>query len=57
MIFESRDPYVGWDGRINTTSQVAREGVYIYRLSLRDGNGIEVLKHGHVTLLDYRKVE
>lgn len=57
MIFESRDPNIGWDGRINTTSQVAREGVYIYRLSLRDGNGIEVLKHGHITLLDYRKIE
>lgn len=57
MIFETTDPNEGWDGRINTTSQVAREGVYIYRLSLRDGNGIEVLKHGHVTLLDYRGVD
>lgn len=57
MIFETTDPAEGWDGRINTTSQVAREGVYIYRLSLRDGNGIEVLKHGHVTLLDYRKID
>lgn len=57
MIFETTDPDEGWNGKINTTSKVAREGVYIYRLSLRDGNGIEVLKHGHVTLLDYRKVE
>lgn len=54
IIFESNDPDLGWNGRIKGSNEVAREGVYIYRLSLRDGNGIEVLKHGHVTLLDYR---
>lgn len=53
-IFETNDPEEGWDGRLQPTSRVAREGVYIYRLSLRTGEGIEVLKHGHVTLLDYR---
>lgn len=53
-IFETNDPEEGWNGRLNTTSRVAREGVYIYRLSLRTGEGIEILKHGHVTLLDYR---
>jgi gliding motility-associated-like protein len=57
IIFETNDPNKGWKGQLKTTSQIAREGVYIYRLSLRDGNGIEVLKHGHVTLLDYRKVD
>tara|TARA_B100000508_G_scaffold75230_1_gene58667 strand:- start:138398 stop:141655 length:3258 start_codon:yes stop_codon:yes gene_type:complete len=56
-IFETVDPNEGWDGRLEPTSRIAREGVYIYRLSLRTGNGIEILKHGHVTLLDYRGVE
>lgn len=57
VIYESNDPEEGWDGRIDSSNRYAREGVYIYRLSLRDGNGIEVLRHGHVTLLDYRNVE
>jgi gliding motility-associated-like protein len=56
IIFETNEPDTGWDGRIEKNNRYAREGVYIYRLSLRDGNGIEFLKHGHVTLLDYRDV-
>ena len=56
IIFETNEPNIGWDGRIEKTNRYAREGVYIYRISLRDGNGIEFLKHGHVTLLDYREV-
>jgi gliding motility-associated-like protein len=54
MVFETDNPEAGWDGRIEDSDRYAQEGVYIYRLSLRDGNGIEVLTHGHVTLLDYR---
>ena len=54
VIFETGDPNEGWDGSIHNGNRVAREGVYVYRLSIRDGNGIEVLRHGHVTLLDYR---
>ena len=54
VIFETADPNEGWDGSIHNGNRVAREGVYVYRLSIRDGNGIEVLRHGHVTLLDYR---
>lgn len=56
IIFESNDPNIGWDGSIEKHNKYAREGVYIYRISLRDGNGIEFLKHGHVTLLDYREI-
>ncbi len=54
LIFSTNDPAEGWKGQIEGSSRYAREGVYVYRLSLRDGNGSEVLKHGHVTLLDYR---
>lgn len=57
VIFSTNDPGEGWDGEIDTANRYAREGMYIWRLSIRDGNGIEVLRHGHVTLLDYRNVE
>jgi len=53
-IFETDQPEIGWDGRILQSNEVAREGMYVYRLSIRNGNGIEIVRHGHVTLLDYR---
>ena len=53
-IYHTNDPNEGWDGRIKGTNEFAKEGMYIYRLAIRDGNNQEVLRHGHVTLLDYR---
>jgi gliding motility-associated-like protein len=50
-IFQSNDPSVGWNGTMNTTSEPAMTGLYLYSLSIRDGNGIEILKRGHVSLL------
>lgn len=50
-IFQSNDPAIGWDGSMNTTGEPAMTGLYLYSLSLRDGNGIEILKRGHVSLL------
>lgn len=52
-IFQTKDPSEGWTGVIAGTGNIAREGVYVYRLSLRDGNGIQVVRNGHVTLLNY----
>jgi gliding motility-associated-like protein len=57
IIFTTSNPSEGWNGQLREQSRYANEGVYIYRLSLRDGNGIQVIRHGHVTLLDYRKVK
>lgn len=57
IIFATDDPDEGWNGQLKGQTRIAREGVYIYRLSLRDGDGTEIIKHGHVTLLDYRRVE
>jgi len=54
-IFTTNNPDEGWNG-ILPNGEIAQEGVYIYRLSVRDGNGIEVLKHGHVSLLNYSGV-
>ncbi|GAB5418395.1 MAG: hypothetical protein Crog4KO_15010 [Crocinitomicaceae bacterium] len=50
-IFISNDPAEGWDGTVMGTSQMAANNLYLYSLSLRDGNGIEILKRGHVSLL------
>ena len=57
IIYTTSNPDEGWNGQLRDNSRYANEGIYIYRLSLRDGNGIQVIRHGHVTLLDYRKVK
>jgi len=41
----------GWDGVITSTNTMAEFGTYLYMLVLRDANGIEIVKRGHVTLL------
>lgn len=55
-IFRTNDPAQGWEGFTRDRS-IAKEGVYMYVLRLKDGNGNEVTRRGHVTLLDYRAVE
>ena len=50
-LFHTTQKSEGWNGYLSN-GNVAREGVYVYRLSVRDGNGIEVLRHGHFTLLN-----
>ena len=56
IIFSTTDPDKGWNGQLRDQKRIASEGVYVYRLSLIDGNGIQIIKYGHVTLLDYRGV-
>ncbi|MBL4862308.1 MAG: gliding motility-associated C-terminal domain-containing protein, partial [Crocinitomicaceae bacterium] len=50
-MFRTTVPGVGWDGMVNNTGQMAATGTYLYMLILKDGNGLEVIKRGHVTLL------
>ncbi len=50
-IFQTNDPTIGWTGIVQGTNQMAANDTYLYTVSLRDGNGIEILKRGHVTLL------
>ncbi|PKR81398.1 hypothetical protein CW751_04900 [Brumimicrobium salinarum] len=57
VIFETQNPNEGWNGQLKGQKRIAREGVYVYRLSMRNGEGIAIIKHGHVTLLDYRSVD
>lgn len=56
VVFETTDPNEGWDGTIQKTNNIAAEGVYIYRLAIRNGNNKEITKFGHVTLLNYNDV-
>lgn len=57
VIFSTANPEEGWNGKLKHQSRNAEEGVYVYRLSLKNGNGIQVIRHGHVTLLDYSGVK
>ena len=55
-LFRTNDGNQGWDGQTRERS-IAKEGVYLYVIRLKDGNGNEITRRGHVTLLDYRKVD
>lgn len=49
LVFESRDPLQGWDGRLNGDIQ---QGIYIYQVTYRDQSGKDTSKRGSVILLD-----
>ncbi len=50
-IFQTADPAQGWNGEITFSGEPAKEGVYVYMLSIRSGDGTEIVRRGHVTLL------
>ena len=50
VIFKTNDPQVGWNGIVGETNQIAASGTYLYTVSVRDGEGAEILKRGHVNL-------
>ncbi len=52
VIFYSKDPEEGWDGTIKLSGNRAEVGTYIYMLRIFDGNGIEIVRRGHVSLVD-----
>lgn len=49
IIYQTNNVTDGWDGTI--ASQKAPIGTYMYVLQVKDGNGQEVVKRGHVSLL------
>lgn len=51
IIFETDSPYEGWNGNITFSNKMAETGMYIYMITMHDGNGIEIIKRGHVSLL------
>jgi hypothetical protein len=40
-----------WCGMIGNTDKMAETATYVYMITLTDGNGNEIVKRGHVTLL------
>jgi len=49
IVFQSKDPQDGWDGRIN--GQDLNSGVFIYQVFVVLVNGEKVQKHGNLTLI------
>jgi len=50
-IYQTNSPEGAWDGTISFSGEMAETGSYIYMLVLHDGNGVEIVKRGFVTLL------
>jgi gliding motility-associated-like protein len=50
-IFNTTSFEEGWNGQLGNSGEMANTGTYIYMITLKDGNGLEVIKRGHVTLL------
>lgn len=48
LLFESSDPYQGWDG--TSKSSEAPSGVYVWRVQLKRGGGVHTVP-GHITLI------
>jgi hypothetical protein len=50
-IYQTDSPEGAWDGTISFSGELAETGSYIYMVVLHDGNGVEIVKRGFVTLL------
>ena len=50
-IFESKDATQGWTGEINSTGKSATPGTYLYILTIKNGEGEEIVKRGNVNIL------
>ena len=50
-IFETNDLNSGWDGSSKEDNTLAMEGVYVYKIKLRDWEGLYHNFTGKVTLI------
>jgi gliding motility-associated-like protein len=50
-IFNTTSFNEGWNGQLDNSGEMANSDTYVYMISFKDGNGIEIIKRGHVTLL------
>lgn len=51
VVFQTDSPLEGWSGYIESSGKMAETGTFIYMVVMHDGNGIEIVKRGHVSLL------
>ncbi|MBN8556831.1 MAG: gliding motility-associated C-terminal domain-containing protein, partial [Burkholderiales bacterium] len=54
LIFETDNIEKGWDGRANGGDDIAQDGVYVYKIEVRDFRNKYYDYMGHVTLLASR---
>lgn len=54
LIFETDNIEKGWDGRANGGNDIAQDGVYVYKIEVRDFRNKYYDYMGHVTLLASR---
>jgi gliding motility-associated-like protein len=50
-IFHSTSPSEKWCGYIRNSNEMAVTATYVYMITLKDGDGNEIIKRGHVTLV------
>jgi gliding motility-associated-like protein len=51
VVFRSNEVQEAWNGEISASSKLAPDGTYIYVIQLKDANGQEIIRRGHVTLI------
>ncbi len=51
MIFESRDPNIGWNGEYKNNGTLNQEGVYVYTIKYISPRGEPKNNKGHITLI------
>ena len=51
IVFESNDPFIGWNGQKNNVGKHSQSGVYVYKMSYKDARGNEVRDEGFATLI------
>lgn len=51
MIFQTDDLMKGWDGKANNGDKIAQQGVYVYKIAVRDFSQKYHGYTGHITLL------
>ena len=49
-IFQTNDPNEAWTGEV-PNGGMAATGTYLYMVTVTSGEGIEIVRRGHVTLL------
>lgn len=51
ILYETTDLNEGWDGKIAHNDRMAETGTYLYVVRVQDGDGQEITKRGHISLL------
>lgn len=53
-IYHSKDPNLGWDGKLRKSNELAKQDVYVYVFEITDINNKFYVYRGHVTLIRSR---